>query len=75
MATREEQEPAPLARLEPLEEGDFHVLGEGLARDPQYNDRRLHARRKLGAIGKAAQAAIRDATGDAVSLLQRTSLH
>ncbi len=73
-----EREPAPLAALAPFEEGDFHALSEGLSRDPQYNDRRLLARRKLGAIAREALASI---TGEARSaeceldLIQRTSLH
>lgn len=73
-----EREPAPLSALAAFEEGDFHALSEGLCRDPQYNDRRLQARRKLGAIGKEALARIvadgkRD--GTKLDLLQRTSLH
>jgi hypothetical protein len=67
------REPAPLAALAPFEEGDFHALSEGLDRDPQYNDRRLIARRKLGAIARRACAAI--AAGSGLDLLQRTSLH
>ena len=73
-----EREPAPLGALAPFEEGDFHALSEGLARDPQFNDRRLLARRKLGAIGKQALAGIQaDGKRDGVDLdlLQRTSLH
>jgi hypothetical protein len=53
-----------------LEEGDFHALSEGLDRDPQYDDRRLLARRKLAAVGKEAVSRIQD-----VELSSRTSLH
>lgn len=69
-----EAEPRPLREIVPFEEGDFHVLSEGLAKDPQYNDRRLATRRKLGALGK--EAVRRAAEGeDGVELLSRTSLH
>jgi hypothetical protein len=54
----------------PLEEGDFHALSNGLSRDPQYDDRRLLARRKLGAIGKEAVSRIGE-----IELISRTSLH
>ncbi len=70
MNSTTDSEPAPVAGLVPLEEGDFHALSSGLSRDPQYDDRRLLARRKLGAIGKQAVARIRD-----VELSSRTSLH
>jgi hypothetical protein len=75
MQAREDQEPGPLSAMVAFEEGDFHALGEALGRDPQYNDRRLVARRKLGAIARAATARIAEATGGEVELLQRTSLH
>ncbi len=75
MATQADPEPKPLAGLTPFEDGDFHVLGEALSRDPQYNDRRLAARRKLGTIAEAAVKAIDTATAGEVALLQRTSLH
>ena len=52
------KEPRPLPGLPPLEQGDFHALSEPLCRDPQYNDRRLVARRKLGAIAKETLARI-----------------
>ena len=73
-----ESEPPPLAGLAAFEEGDFHALSESLSRDPQYNDRRLQARRKLGAIAKnALQALLGDAKREGVELelAQRTSLH
>ena len=57
-AAKAEREPAPLGGLAAFEEGDFHSLSEGLSRDPQYDDRRLMARRKLGAVAKAAVARI-----------------
>jgi hypothetical protein len=68
-------EPKPLGELVPFEEGDFHALSEGLARDPQYNDRRLLARRKLGAIAKEAAARIAAESGGSLELATRTSLH
>jgi hypothetical protein len=70
---KDNEEPKPLAELAPFEEGDFHALSEALSRDPQFNDRRLVARRKLAVIGKEAAARIASAGG--VELLSRTSLH
>jgi hypothetical protein len=73
-----DREPAPLAGLAPFEDGDFHCLSEGLARDPQYDDRRLVARRKLAAVGKEALARIAAAgggPGGTPELVSRTSLH
>jgi len=55
-----------------LEEGDFHSLSPGLARDAQYNDRRLRTRRKLTALGKQA---VLQAKTAGVALECRTSLH
>jgi hypothetical protein len=66
-----DREPAPLGGLVAFEEGDFHALSERLAKDPQFNDRRLVARRKLGAIAKEALAR----TDAELDLAQRTSLH
>lgn len=65
-------EPRVAAGLEPFVDGDFHVLSPALARDPQYNDRRLALRRKLLALGKhfAERAALAG-----VELDVRTSLH
>lgn len=74
MATRE-SEPRPLTGLEPFGEGDFHALSEGLASDPQYDDRRLVARRKLATIAKRAMAAIAASSGGELKLASRTSLH
>jgi hypothetical protein len=67
-----EPEPQAYAELRPLEEGDFHALSPGLARDPQYNDRRLVLRRKLASIAKAFVARAQQA---GVALEARTSLH
>jgi len=66
-------EPRPLARPVPFEEGDFHALGSDLRADPQYDDRRLVLRRKLGALGKVAVADLKASCG--LDLLSRTSLH
>lgn len=66
------EEPRPATGAIVFEEGDFHALSEGLARDPQYNDRRLLARRKLLALGKRAAEAIK---ADGPALECRTSLH
>lgn len=75
MATQQDPQPKPLAGPVAFEAGDFHVLGESLGRDPQYNDRRLVARRKLGTIAQAAVTAIEQASEGELALLQRTSLH
>lgn len=71
-------EPKPLAELAAFEEGDFHALSGSLARDAQYNDRRLVTRRKLAAIAQRAVeglAADATASGGELELLARTSLH
>lgn len=73
-----DREPAPLGGLAAFEEGDFHSLSERLSKDPQYNDRRLVARRKLGAIAKEALARVEAESareGVELDLAQRTSLH
>jgi hypothetical protein len=67
-------EPVPVVGAVALEEGDFHGLSDGLCRDPQYDDRRLLARRKLGAIAKQALARIAG-EHEGVELISRTSLH
>jgi hypothetical protein len=72
-ATRPEPEPDVRAELAPFAEGDFHVLGSGLARDPQYNDRRLETRRKLLSLAKVFVARARTESG--LVLEPRTSLH
>ncbi len=73
MRAQEQEEPAPFAELSGFEEGDFHALSESLSRDPQFNDRRLIARRKLGAIGKLAARRLK--TEASIELTSRTSLH
>lgn len=65
-------EPAPLAGAIRFEEGDFHALSERLAADPQYNDRRLVTRRKLGALAKRA---VERLEAEGLALQCRTSLH
>lgn len=65
-------EPRVEAVLVPFAEGDFHALAPALARDPQYNDRRLELRRKLLALAKVFCAQAKDA---GVALDARTSLH
>jgi hypothetical protein len=67
-----ESEPLPALGSVVFEEGDLYSLSEGLSRDPQYNDRRLELRRKLGALAKDFVAAPRS---PALALLSRTSLH
>jgi hypothetical protein len=64
-------QPKPFPELVPFEPGDFHALSGDLGRDPQYNDRRLIARRKLAAIAKQAIAQ----AGSGFDLEDRTSLH
>lgn len=73
--SRGDAQPSPLPGLPALEEGDFHGLSEGLSRDPQYNDRRLLARRKLAAIARAAVERVAAETSGEVALEARTSLH
>lgn len=78
MTTRPDHdvEPKVNAGLEPFVDGDFHVLSPALARDPQYNDRRLQLRRKLLALGKHFAERARSSEGAAgVELDVRTSLH
>lgn len=74
MAKTTDSDPEPQAKAElvPLDEGDFHSLSQGLARDPQYNDRRLVLRRKLLSLTKvfAAEAKVAGVEFDV-----RTSLH
>lgn len=65
-------EPSAAAELKPLEEGDFHALSPALARDPQYNDRRLVLRRKLLSLGKVFAA---EAADLGVAFDVRSSLH
>lgn len=70
-ARDKQAEPKPVSGVICFEEGDFHSLSDGLCRDPQYNDRRLLARRRLAALGKEV---VRRAKAE-VALDSRTSLH
>ena len=54
MPTPKHTDPKPHDGPILFEEGDFHGVSDGLSKDPQYNDRRLIARRKLLALGKRA---------------------
>ena len=72
MPTPKHADPKPHSGPILFEEGDFHGVSDGLARDPQYNDRRLIARRKLLARGKRALPALEEA---GATLECRTSLH
>lgn len=72
MPTPKHTDPKPHDGPILFEEGDFHALSESLCRDPQFNDRRLTARRKLLALGKAALPALAEA---GLKLECRTSLH
>lgn len=65
-------EPRVEAALVAFTEGDFHALSPALARDPQYNDRRLELRRKLLALAKVFCAEAKEV---GVALDARTSLH
>jgi len=65
-------EPRAAAQLTAFEEGDFHALSEALARDAQYNDRRLVLRRKLLGLAKVFAAG---AKKGGLALDVRTSLH
>jgi hypothetical protein len=75
MPPRTDPDPEPQAKAElvPFVEGDFHVLSPALARDPQFNDRRLELRRKLLALAKVFAA--RSEAQDGPALDVRTSLH
>ncbi len=65
-------EPAPLEGPIRFEEADFRALSEPYCADPEYNDRRLAARRRLLALGKGAA----QASGTLGTALEcRTSLH
>ncbi len=73
----QDTEPAPLGASAPFEEWDFVALSPRHARSPESNDRRLAARRKLGALGKALVRAVASpGSGHAgLKLETRTSLH
>ena len=70
--TTDSGEPRPAEGALAFEEGDLRVLSEALARDPQYNDRRLVLRRKLLALAKRFVARERRPK---LPLEARTSLH
>lgn len=72
-AIRPDSEPKAQAELVPFEEGDFHCLSPSLARDPQFNDRRLVLRRKLLSLAKVFAAEAKAAAG--IDFDVRTSLH
>ena len=55
-----------------FEEGDLYSLSDGLNRDPQYDDRRLVLKRKLGALAREFSARSRRPK---LPLESRTSLH
>lgn len=67
-----EGEPRPVSGVVSFEEGDFHALSERLSSDPQYNDRRLLTRRKLGTLAKRL---VLEASRAGLALESRTSLH
>jgi hypothetical protein len=71
-AARPASEPTILREAVLFEEGDFHALSDRLAGDPQFNDRRLLARRKLLTLGKAL---VERAGERGLALECRTSLH
>ena len=65
-------EPPPLPEVQAFEEWDFAALEGDRARNPEYNERRLHTRRKLAALAKRARVEL--ARLD-LQLEPRTSLH
>jgi hypothetical protein len=69
---KDDAEPAAPLELAAFDDGDFHCLSSGLSRDPQYNDRRLVARRKLLSLAKVLVARC-GAAG--LALEARSSLH
>ncbi|MDZ4773976.1 MAG: hypothetical protein SGI72_12675 [Planctomycetota bacterium] len=71
-AKRPDSEPQAKAELLPFDDGDFHCLSPSLARDPQYNDRRLVLRRKLLSLAKVFAP---EAQALGVEFDVRTSLH
>lgn len=66
-------EPQAKAELQPFVDADFQVLAAGLARDPQYNDKRLETRRKLLSLAKVFVARAKAESG--LDLEPRSSLH
>lgn len=73
MPSKDTSEPKPLTGEILFEPGDFHALGDRLAKDPQYNDRRLVARRKLLALAKRVSKSLAAEPG--LKLDVRSSLH
>ncbi|MEY2808133.1 MAG: hypothetical protein RIR65_2550 [Planctomycetota bacterium] len=71
-AKKKDGEPDARAELASFEEGDFHCLASGLCRDPQYDDRRLVARRKLLSATKVLVARAKEL---GAGLEARSSLH
>ena len=71
--TKQDTEPAPLAGGVEFEEWDFASLASAHERDPEWNDRRLNARRRLLTLGKAFAKQTKTATGLALDV--RTSIH
>lgn len=65
-------EPPPQRGTLVFEPWDFEALAEGRARSPEYNDRRLAARRRLLALGKSF---VPRAKAAGVLLEARTSIH
>ncbi|MEZ6016260.1 MAG: hypothetical protein R3F49_14165 [Planctomycetota bacterium] len=68
----QDKEPAALSAPEPFEEWDFEALAPGRGRNPDYNDHRLRARRKLGSLAKAFVGRAGEA---GLPLDSRTSIH
>jgi len=71
-ALRPDPEPSAKPEWVAFDEGDFHCLSPALARDPQFNDRRLVLRRKLLSLAKVFAV---EAKERGVEFDVRTSLH
>ena len=70
--TQQDTEPSPQSGAIVLEPWDFAALAEGRSRDPELNERRLAARRRLLALGKRFVPRAKEL---GASLEARTSLH
>jgi len=70
---KQDTEPRPLAGEVTFEEWDFASLAPAHERDPEWNDRRLNARRRLLTLAKSFAAEVR-ASAD-LQLDVRTSIH
>lgn len=68
----DDREPRALSTLEPFEKWDFEALAPERQRSPEYNERRLQARRKLGGLAKTL---VKRAKVAELALDSRTSLH